>query len=315
MNAVSAEPTEHRTKGAIATPGERGASFPSYVLVTPARNEEDFIELTLQSVVQQTVLPAKWVIVSDGSTDKTDDIVRKYTARYPWIELLRMPERTSRDFAGKVGCFNAGYASVKDLKFDIVGSLDADLSFDPEYFAYLLAQFASNPRLGLGGTPFSEGGATYNYRFSSTDHVSGACQLFRRECFEQIGGYVPMKGGGIDVVAVLSSRVKGWHTQTFIEKYCVHHRPMGTGNAKSKIRADFKLGQRGYRLGFHPLWQIFRSLYQMGRKPYIIGGLALLSGYVSAMVSGMERPIGPELIAFQRRDQMRRLRAFFGGRK
>ena len=180
----------------------------SYVLVTPAKNEEDFIELTIKSVIQQTVLPLKWVIVSDGSTDRTDEIVQRYATQYEWIELVRMPERTERHFAGKVGCFNAGYERVRQLNYDIVGSLDADLSFDEEYFEFLLEKFSADPQLGLGGTPFSEGGETYDYRFSSIEHVSGACQLFRRECFEAIGGYVPVKGGGIDVIAVLSARFK-----------------------------------------------------------------------------------------------------------
>ncbi len=278
-----------------------------YALITPARNEAQYIELTIKSVIAQTILPLKWVIVSDGSTDGTDDIVRRYVQSHPWIDLVRMPERTSRDFAGKVGCFNVGYARLKDLPFKFIGSLDADISFDPEYFAFLLGKFEEDPKLGLGGTPFSEGGATYNYRFASTEHVSGACQVFRRACFEQIGGYVPLKGGGIDVVAVLSARSKGWHTRTFTDKVCLHHRPMGTGANKSRILADFRLGQRNYRLGFHPLWQLLRSFYQMTRKPYLVGGCALLAGYFSALITRMEQPISRELIDFQRKDQMRRL--------
>src|SRR5271163_2486074 len=129
-----------------------------YVLISPARNEEDFIELTIKSVIKQTVLPLKWVIVSDGSTDRTDEIASKYAKQYDWIDFTRMPERTERDFAGKVGCFNAGFARVKDLDYDIVGSLDADISFDEEYFEFLLGKFAEDPKLGLAGTPFREDG-------------------------------------------------------------------------------------------------------------------------------------------------------------
>ena len=133
------------------------AMLPAYVLITPARNEAEFIELTIQSVVAQTVRPLKWVIVSDGSTDGTDDLVRKYQAENPWIELVRMPERRERHFAGKVHAFNAGYERVKGLPYDVVGSLDGDLSFDPEYFAYLLGKLAENSELGLVGTPFRDG--------------------------------------------------------------------------------------------------------------------------------------------------------------
>ena len=109
--------------------------LPTYVLITPARNEAQFIELTIKSVVSQTVRPLKWVIVSDGSTDGTDDIVSKYAAEHPWIELVRMPERSERHFAGKVHAFNAGYARVKHLKYEVIGSLDGDISFDERFFS------------------------------------------------------------------------------------------------------------------------------------------------------------------------------------
>jgi biofilm PGA synthesis N-glycosyltransferase PgaC len=282
-----------------------------YVLITPARNEESLIELTIQSVVQQTIRPLKWVIVSDGSTDRTDEIVQQYAREYNWIDFVRMPDRDGRHFGGKVSCINTGRARLTGLAYDIIGSLDADLSFDREYFEFLLHKFAGDPGLGLAGTPFTEEGLTYDYRFSSTEHVSGACQLFRRECFEAIGGYVPLKGGGIDDVAVVSARMMGWRTKTFTEMTTRHHRPMGTGNNGHKIAVSFQSGQRAYRLGWHPVWQIFRSAYQMTRKPYVAGGAALLLGYAYAFLRRADRPVTQELIEYQRRDQMRRLRAFF----
>src|ERR1700722_17836129 len=105
----------------------------SYILITPARNEAEYIGLTLESMVAQTCLPLKWIIVSDGSTDQTDEIVRSYTEAHPWIQLLRMPERKERHFAGKVDAFDAGYERAKDLDFDVVGNLDADVSFGREH--------------------------------------------------------------------------------------------------------------------------------------------------------------------------------------
>jgi biofilm PGA synthesis N-glycosyltransferase PgaC len=282
----------------------------SYVLITPARNEAAFIELTLKSVVAQTVRPLKWVIVSDGSTDGTDEIVAKYLADNPWIELLRMPERRERHFAGKVHAFNAGYARVKDLPFEIVGSLDADLSFDSEYFLFLLAKLAENPELGLVGTPFQDGpNKTYDFRFVSIEHVSGACQLFRRQCFEDIGGYKPVKGGGIDHIAVLTARMKGWKTRTFTEKMSIHHRPMGTAE-RGTFKARFKTGSLDYALGGHPIWELFRTCYQMSKRPVLIGGLTLLAGYLWAFATRAERPISPELVKFRRSEQMHRLRNF-----
>jgi glycosyltransferase involved in cell wall biosynthesis len=283
-----------------------------YVLITPARNEEAYLELTIQSVIAQTVRPLRWVIVSDGSTDGTDDIASRYAAVHDWITLVRMPARADRHFAGKVGSIKAGVASLADLSYDAIGSLDADITFDEHYFEFLLGKLEADPRLGLVGTPFDEGSGTYDYRFSSLDHVSGACQLFRRECFEEIGGYVPLKGGGIDVLAVLTARMKGWRTRTFTEKVSHHHRPMGSANDRQKLAAQFKLGQRAYRLGFHPVWQLFRSIYQMSRRPYLVGGAALALGYLWALAARAERPVPPEVVRFQRADQMKRLRAFLG---
>jgi biofilm PGA synthesis N-glycosyltransferase PgaC len=125
----------------------------SYVLITPARDEEAYIEKTIQSVISQTVLPQKWVIVSDGSTDRTDDIVKRYAAMYSWIKLVRMPEHRDRQFAAKVQCFKAGYEEVKDERYQIIGNLDADISFGEDYFEFLLGRFAEIPELGVAGTP------------------------------------------------------------------------------------------------------------------------------------------------------------------
>lgn len=288
--------------------------LPSYVLITPARNEAAFIELTIKSVVNQTVRPTRWIIVSDGSADGTDEIVTRYLADNPWMELVRMPERRERNFAGKVRAFDAGYDRVKGIPYEVIGSLDGDLSFDNEYFAFLLGKLGENPALGLVGTPFQDGpNRTYDYRFVSTEHVSGACQLFRRKCFEDIGGYKPVEGGGIDHIAVLTARMKGWRTRTFTEKISLHHRPMGTAE-RGTMKARFKTGSQDYALGGHPLWELFRTCYQMSKRPFVIGGLTLLAGYVWAFATRAERPISPELVKFRRTEQIQRLRNFLSGR-
>ena len=286
-------------------------TLPAYVLITPARNEAQFIELTLKSVVSQTALPLRWVIVSDGSTDGTDEIVNRYMADHPWIELLRMPERRERHFAGKVHAFNAGYARVKNLSYGVIGSIDADISFDSEYFFFLLGKIAGDHSLGLVGTPFKDD-SMYDYRFVSIEHVSGACQLFRRECFEEIGGYVPIKSGGIDHIAVITARMKGWKTRTFTDKICLHHRKIGMAE-RGALHAKFRVGRQDYALGGHPVWELFRTVYQMSKKPYVVGGLTLLAGYISALIRGDERAISNELMAFRRREQMQRLAKFLMG--
>lgn len=288
-------------------------TLPKFVLITPARNEAECIELTIKSVVAQTIRPVKWFIVSDGSTDGTDDIVRKYITLHPWIELVTMPDRHERHFAGKVHAFNAGYARARRLDYDVVGNLDADISFDENYFEYLLRKLAVDDALGLVGTPFKDGpNSIYDYRFVSIEHVSGACQLFRRECFEQIGGYVPVKGGCIDHIAVITARMKGWRTRTFTEKVCLHHRPMGTAQ-DSVMMARFRNGRKDYVIGNHPVWELCRASYQMTKKPFVVGGLLVFSGYIWALIQRLERPVSPELVAFYRREQMNRLKRFFTG--
>ena len=278
----------------------------SYVLVTPARNEAAFIEQTIRSVVRQTVRPAKWVIVSDGSTDSTDEIVNKYVADHSWIELLRMPERSERHFAGKVHAFNTGYARIQDLDYDVIGNLDADITFDEEYFEFLLRKFAETPQLGVAGTPFREESRQYDYRFTSVEHVSGACQLFRRECFAEIGGYIPIKSGGVDLVAVITARMKGWQTRAFPERTCVHHRKMGGAKHHALVTA-FQGGRTDYTHGCYVVWEFFRCVYQMTRPPIVVGGILCLAGFVWAMIARAEKVVPTKLVQFRKNEQMRRL--------
>lgn len=294
--------------------GERQVTGLTYVLITPARNEAAFIEKTIHSVLAQTVRPLRWVIVSDGSTDGTDEIVNKYAADHRWIELVRLPERRERHFAGKVHAFNAGYSKVADLDYDVIGNLDADITFDEKYFDFLLDKFAANPKLGVAGTPFREESHQYDYRFTSIQHVSGACQLFRRDCFKEIGGYIPIKIGGIDLTAVLTARMKGWQTRSFPEKACVHHRQMGTAK-QNALMVAFRGGKGDYILGSHPLWEFCRCMYQTTRRPLWLGGMFRLTGFTIAMVSRSEKLVSSDLAQFRKAEQMHRLRSFFKSAK
>jgi glycosyltransferase involved in cell wall biosynthesis len=282
----------------------------NYALITPARNEAQYIELTIKSMIAQTLLPLKWVIVSDGSSDQTDELVRKYLIEHQWIELLRMPERAQRHFAGKVHAFKAGYERLKDTKVEIIGNLDADVSFEPRHFEFLIGRMSENPQIGVAGAPFREGTFQYDYRFSNIENVWGGCQLFRRECYEAIGGYMPLKGGCIDHVAILSARMIGWQTRTFTEMVCVHHRQMGTA-MQGVLKARFKIGVKDYTVGNHPLWELARTIYQMKSSPFAIGGLALGLGYAWSLIRRAEVPLSPDLVAFVRREQLNRLKKFF----
>jgi poly-beta-1,6-N-acetyl-D-glucosamine synthase len=301
----------------ITTGAEMGAvvlKLPTYVLVTPARNEAQFIESTIKSVVAQTVRPLKWVIVSDGSTDRTVAIVSRYAAEHEWIELLRMPDRKERHFAGKAYAFNAGKAKMEGIAYDVIVNLDADITFEQDYFSYLLEKLTVDPVLGVVGTPYVETtGKIYDYRFTSPDHVSGACQVFRRECYEAIGGYVPVKIGTIDCIAVITARMKGWKTRTFTEKVCQHHRKVGTAQS-GPIKASFTDGVMDYAMGNHPLWELFRSAYQTTRKPYLVRGIALGIGYLWSFARGTKRPVSREFMQFHRHEQMQRLKNKVSGK-
>jgi poly-beta-1,6-N-acetyl-D-glucosamine synthase len=281
----------------------------TYVLITPAHNEEKFIRKTLDSMVAQTLLPERWMIVDDGSTDRTAQIVESYASRYPWIELLRRPPRADRNFAGKVYAFRAGLERVQSIDFDIIGNLDADISFDSDYLEFLIRKFDEDPKLGVAGTPFTEnsGYDTTRDSFEGENHVAGGCQLFRRQCFEEIGGYVPNRVGGIDWVAVTTARMRGWKTRSFPEKRFHHYRSLGTAE-RSVLSSLFSYGEKDYYLGGSPVWQVFRVMYRMAKRPILIGGLALLSGYCWAVLRRMQRPVSRELIRFHRREQMKKLR-------
>ena len=281
-----------------------------YILITPAHNEEAFIEKTIQSVISQTVLPKRWVIVNDGSSDQTEAIVEKYSKGRNWIDLIRLDERKERSFAGKAQAFNTGYKMVKDLSFDVIGNLDADISFEKDHFEFLLERFLEIPKLGVAGTRYIEEDPEPEKH--SFKDVGGQCQLFSRGCFEEIGGYVLSKYGGIDNIAVLTARMKGWKTISFSEKAFFHHRPMSSAES-TKWKARIKHGRLDYLLGNHPLWQVFRVTYQLTRKPYLIGSILLTYGYVRALLSRMERPVSQELIDFYRKQQMQRLRLIIKG--
>ena len=289
------------TAGAPAVRAEPASKRLRYALVTAARNEAELIEGTLRSVIAQTHPPARWIVVSDGSIDGTDQIVQRYAERHSWIELLRLEGGDGRDFARKARAFNAGYEKLRQAPYDVVGNVDADLSFDEDLLGYLLRQFAEMPELGVAGALVLEGTTHYDYRFTNVEDVRGICQLFRRECLEEIDGYLAIERGGIDCVAVTTARMRGWKTRTFVQKHAVHHRQ------RASAGDWFRLGRKDYALGGHPLWQLARCAYQSTSRPYGISGLMLLSGYALSAVRRTARPVSDEFVRFRRAEQLRRL--------
>ena len=283
-----------------------------YALITPAWNEEAHLGRLIDSVAAQTLRPVRWVIVSDGSTDSTDAIVREASERFPWIVLLRRERPSERHFAGKAQAVNAGYASLAGVEFDLVGNLDADITLPPDFYEFLVQRFVEMPDLGVAGTPFLEDPAkpdshSYAHGFADLTHVSGACQFFRRACFEEIGGYTPMKQGAIDWIAVTTARMRGWKTRTFLERAAYHHRAMGTAD-RHVLRARFHHGKKDFLVGGHPAWQVLRGVFQMRRPPFVLGGACLIAGYFAAWAARTPSPVPADLRAFHRREQLDRLR-------
>ncbi len=198
------------------------------------------------------------------------------------------------------------------MEFGVIGNLDADLSFDPDYLGFLMQKFEQDPKLGVAGTPFLEDGYDSAVdSFEGEKHVAGGCQLFRRECFEEVGGYIPHEAGGIDWIAVTTARMMGWKTHSFSEKRFHHYRALGTAE-RGAVAALFSYGEKDYYLGNSPIWELFRVSYRMVHRPFLVPGLALLGGYSWAALRRTKRAVSPELMRFHRREQMKKLRAIFG---
>lgn len=282
-----------------------------YALITSARNEEEFIAKTLDSVVAQTQQPEHWVITDDGSTDRTAEIIEDYVVRFPWISLVRRVNRPDRHFTGKADAVNAAFKFLEPAQFDVIGNVDADVSFEPDLMEFLMQKFSGDSQLGVAGVPYVEGSFdSARDSFEGENFVAGQVQLFRRQCFQEIGGYTKSRAGGVDWIAVMTARMKGWKVRSFPEKRFVHHRLMSSAE-RGMLGAYFSYGQKDYYLGGSPVWEIFRAIYRAGKKPLLIGGFVMLCGYCHAAFSHMPRPVSPELIRFHRHHQLKKLKQIF----
>lgn len=285
-----------------------------YALITPARNEGNRIAKTLESIINQTRKPVLWVIVNDGSTDNTADIVGDYALRHDFIKCISVDGQGRKNFSSKVNAFNRGLNLLSGIDYSFIGNLDADVSFEPLYFQQLLQEFQKAKNLGLAGGLIVE---YANNRFReqkvSINSVAGAVQLFRREAFEQVGGYFPMKYGGVDSAIEIKVRMKGWEVRTFPDLKVIHHGPVVTGK-KSPLQARFNKGIINYTLGYHPLFQCVISIFRMLHPPFILGGLLMMSGYFWAALCKTEIKLPEEVVRFLRAEQLKRLKNVFTGK-
>ena len=286
-----------------------------YILLTAARNEQAHIEETLRAVAAQTSKPIKWLIVSDGSTDRTDEIVAGRAASLPFIELMRADADPTRNFGSKAKALRAGYERVKQLPAAFVGILDADVSFEPGYYEQVIHRMLEDPSLGIaGGVLLDRSKQGFIPQITDPEwSVSGPIQMFRKECFDAIGGYLPIRGG-IDAAAEVMARMKGWKVKAFADLRVLHLRPTGT-EQKGVGAVFFSRGVEDYQLGYHPVFFTARVLRRFQERPWVAGGLLMLAGYAWAALRRAPRKVPPEFVRFLRAEQMGRLRARFRARR
>lgn len=277
----------------------------SYVLVTAANNEAETIEHVIQSVIRQSIPPLRWVIVSDCSTDATDEIVASYSERYPFVRLLSLREPHPRNFQAQVNAINSGLKALQDLDYAYVGNLDADISFDPDYFERLIGHFEGDLALGLAGGFIwdKQPDGTFESRpRNTTRSVAHAVQLFRRDCFEALGGcYTPLPFGGPDTFAEVSARMHNYGVRSIPELKVLHYRP--TGTAGGALKGCLRMGRMDYDLGYLPAYQFGKLIGRIGSRPVFIGSAVRMWGYLSAYLKGSKRSVPDEFVTYLRKEQ------------
>jgi len=276
-----------------------------YAIVTPARDETEYIEATINSVTRQTILPAEWVIVDDGSTDNTGSIVDQYAERFPWIRAVHRPNRGFREpGGGVVDAFYEGYNTLQHGDWEFLVKLDADLSFSEDYFEECFARFDQEPRLGIGGgVIYHDLGGKLRLEANPRFHVRGATKIYRRACWEAIGGL--RRAPGWDAIDEVKANMLGWETKSFDDLHLLHYR--FTGSADGLLRDSVKHGMVCYVCGYHPLFVAASCMYRLINKPFMVGSAAMCYGFLRGYFTRAPRVNDAQLIRYVRTQQLRRL--------
>ena len=289
-----------------------GIGVCSYVLVTAAYNEEANIEKAIESVLSQTLLPTRWVIVSDGSVDRTDEIVQRYANKHDFIRFLRVARAPGRSFGSKVRALHAGNTLLNDVAYEFIGNLDADVSVSASYFEDLISRFAARPGLGLaGGFVVEESNGEFRDRPQNRVYsIAHAAQIVRRRCYEEIGGYAILEYGGEDWQAQTCAKMNGWEVEAFPQLKIFHHRH--TGEADNLLRHKFRQGRMDYSFGSHPLFEILKCGAHIPARPVFIGSLIRLVGFTWSWVCQDERPVSDEFVRYMRAEQKQKMLGWRG---
>lgn len=285
-----------------------------YVIISPCRDEASYIRQTLDSVINQTIKPAKWVIVDDGSTDNTPSILAEYQRKHDWIEVVTRTNRGRRSVGpGVIEAFYAGYHRIEPNNYDYLCKLDLDLRLPPRYFEILMARMSADPRIATcsGKAYVEEGGQLVSERHGD-DTSLGMTKFYRVSCFEAIGGFVPeVMWDGIDCHRC---RMKGWIACSWDEPELrfIHLRPMGSSQ-QTIYTGRMRHGSGQYFMGTGLIFMLTSVVSRMNQKPYVLGSLAMLWGWVRSALTRQPRYDDAEFRRFLRRYQWRAL--FFGKRR
>lgn len=279
----------------------------TYVLVTPTKDEEKTIGETIASVVSQTIRPAEWVIVSDGSTDRTDFLVKQAREEHPWITLIQLPPREGRCFGAvaRATSLATRHLSVGDYGF--IGLLDSDLRFAPTYFESVISRFRTHPKLGLAGGRVLDPGENPRSMPDNTRDVPGAVQFFRRECFESLSGIHAIPEGGWDMLTCAESRMNGFETALLTDLLVDHLKPRNIAHG-GIIRRRWQCGVRDYVLGYHPLFEALKCFRRLRQSPVVVSAASWWMGYVFSALSGRKKHAPGKLVKYVRQEQIKRLR-------
>jgi biofilm PGA synthesis N-glycosyltransferase PgaC len=278
-----------------------------YVVVSPVRNEEKYLALTINSMVAQTIRPTRWVIVNDGSEDETGRIAAHAAESNPWITVVNRPDRGFRKAGGGVvESFYEGYRLIEKESWDYLVKLDGDLSFSPDYFEDCFERFEQDGRLGIaGGTICCQTGGVIEAEFKADPrfHVRGATKIYRAACWLGIDGLI--QAPGWDTLDEVKANMLGWATCTLSGLDVIHHRP--TGAAYGTWNDRVKGGMANYISGYHPLFMLLKCARRMAAQPYLVGGLGLLFGFVKGYLKRIPQVEDKALIRYLRQQQMNRL--------
>src|SRR4051812_33124580 len=284
----------------------------NYIVITPVKDEEKYVEATILSVIAQTVRPTKWLIVDDDSSDQTPDIVLRFAKQYEWITYLPTVRGKKRELgSAEIRAFSRGYESLQSDDFAFVVKLDADLKLSPDHFERMLEHFSLDPRLGIAsGVYLEEHGGKWAPIKMPAYHAAGAAKMVRRECFDDIGGFALLPGW--DTVDEIKAQAKGWSTAHFPEIEFFHLKP--EGSAKGWLTNKFH-GEIYYVCGGGKVFFALKVLERMlFGKPFFVSGLLLLYGYLVAAVSGRKRLIDDNEARIYKGLQNKRLTDFVSGR-